>query len=1392
MGGLAVLRLISTSELNEEGILMRHITLVLLLLLNLFALSARASTSVPVPLQPWVDWVLAGEQQHLCPFLYNQSEAYRCAWPTQLTLNLTDKGGEFRQLWQLYQDTWVPLPGDQQYWPQQITVNGEPQPIAMDQGRPRLKLAAGRQLVTGQWQWAALPKNLMLPPTNALLALTINNTAIAQTEVDHQGRLWLAPRSQDERSTQPQGDALTVQVFRKIADQIPLQISSQITLEVAGEQRELLLGPVLLDTQIPLQLDSPLPASIEPDGRLRVQLRPGRWTLTLLSRSPGPVNQLTLPAAMAPWPAQEIWVFQAEPQLRLVEVDNLTSIDPQQTQLPPDWQRFPAYQLSQGDSMQLREIRRGNQEAEPNPLHLQRQLWLDFDGGGYSVQDTLGGQITQGGRLETTPDMQLGQVTLNGQPQLITRLADANRVGVEVRQGPLNLTADSRYLASRHVLPAVGWNTDLHTLRTLLHLPPGWSLLAASGMDQAPDTWLARWTLLDLFLVLLAAVAAYRLWGWPWGVLTLLTLVLIWHESAGMGPPRWVWLHLLAATALLRVLPAGRLRQAMIGYRNISLLLLLLIAIPFMVAEVRIAMYPQLAPTAPYNPSITMDQTDINTPRDDPQAISPPSLAQESLSRAPVASPPQSQTAALAPRDPNARLQTGPGLPSWQWRSTELSWNGPVQQDQQIRLVLLSPAVNLVLHLLRVLLLSLLILRMAGFNISRRQGIYQQYNLRSALLPITVLPLLVSMLLALPVPAQADIPDQELLAQLKTRLLAPPDCLPQCAQIATMQLTLTEQQVTAELEVHTQATVAVPLPGNHAHWRVNQVLINGQAAEALLRDDSGVLYLRLPAGIHHVQMQGTLLPSRQVQLELPLPPHKVQIEAYGWTVQGLDENGVPKAQLQFSRIVNHTAGDNSAAAQAESGQVEPGVQPGFVQLTRTLRLGLDWQVETQVQRLSPLGLPITLAIPLLKGESVLTEGRNVQDGKLQLTLDADQSVASWQSRLEKSAEIRLTAADTRSWVEHWLLDASTVWHVESDGLPVIQQQDNQGNRLPEWRPWPGESLTLHISRPAGVAGQTLTIDGSQLTVAPGHRAVDVSLALQLRSSQGTQHTLQLPDDISLQAVVIDGKHQAVRLQEDNSLTLPITPGTQNLQLNWRQQSGITPAFSTPDIGLHSPSVNNHITMTLGEDRWVLLAAGPRLGPAVLFWSVLAMVALLAFALSRVPFTPLRFQHWLLLGIGLTQVPLWMALVVVAWLLALGLRGRWQHESAGKLFNLAQVGLVLLTLLALSYLFLAIQQGLLGLPDMQISGHGSSANTLRWYQDRSDARLPQAWVFSVPLWVYRVLMLSWALWLAFALLRWLRWGWGCFSYRGLWRPFHLRLKVDGKNASKKKPATPDAE
>ncbi len=1318
---------------------------------------------VPEPLQPWVGWVLHGEEERLCPFLYTTADSRRCAWPSRLTLDLTDAGGRFEQQWEVYAASWVVLPGEARHWPQQVKVDGAPARVTFSEDQPRVRLAAGTHRVEGEFLWDRLPESLRIAEDSGLIALTVGGSRVEAPDVDEGGQLWLRERDSPRPDREAAGETLSAQVHRKVVDTIPLQVITRIDLDVSGSQREVVLGPALLAEHIPLRLGSPLPARLEPDGRLRIQVRPGRWTIELVSRHPGETTEIPLAAAPSPWPEEEFWVFEARRHLRLVEVAGVTPVDPRQTNLPADWRSLPAYRVGRGETMRLEVVRRGDPEPEPDKLGLARQLWLDFGGDGYTIQDTLTGTMTRGWRLEASPALELGQVTIGGQPQFITTLPGSDRQGVEVRRGSLQLVADSRYGGPIGDLRAVGWDQDMQSLRLHLNLPPGWRLFSASGMDNVPDTWLQRWTLLDLFLVLIASVAVYRLWGWRWGLIALVTLALVWHEQAGIGPPRYVWLNLLAAVALLRVLPQGRIRQAVTWYRNLALLVLVLIAIPFMVGEIRLAIYPQLERHASIRPQpVVADRVGGIALEEAPSsAPAEPATRQESyapLSKGQSLSQYLSESRQLTQIDPNARVQTGPGLPSWRWRQVDLLWNGPVDRGQRAGLVFLSPGHNLVLGFLRVGLLAALALLMMGFNYAPGRGVYRQAGLLGALL-------LLPMVMAVPQPAAADIPDPALLDELKTRLLQAPDCMPACAQSSRLRLEIDRETLHLRVEVHAEAAVAVPLPANSLHWLPEAVLIDGEPAPALFRARDGGLWTRVDEGTHQISLAGPSPDRSRFQLPLTLRPHRVDIQSEGWIVEGVHEDDVPDAQLQLTRV---KADGQVPAIRA----LEPSAMPTFTRVERTLRLNLDWTAETHVIRLSPAANAAIVEVPLLPGESVLTEGVRTVDGKVLVNMPPGEREAFWVSTLEKQSSLTLAAAETASWHEVWRVDVSPMWHLETDGIAVAHHKDRTGNWLPEWWPWPGEKVRLAVTRPEGVEGQTLTIDASTLTVQPGKRATDATLTLTARSSQGGQHTLLLPEGADLQSVTIDGTAQPVR-QDGRTVTLPLVPGKQTLALSWRTGQGIEPLYRTPQLDLGARSVNTMIELELGRNRWTLLAGGPRLGPAVLFWSTLLVIVLVAVGLSRVPFTPLRMHHWLLLGIGLSQVPVAMAAVAVGWLLALGLRGRSEPKLRPVSFDLMQIGLALLTLLALGFLFAAIKQGLLGLPEMQISGNGSSAYNLRWYQDRSVEQLPQAWVASVPLLVYRLLMLAWALWLAFALLRWLRWGWTSFSSHGIWRPLNLR-------------------
>lgn len=1339
------------------------------LLFSVIALAAPlAPDSVPAPLKPWTDWVLRGHENRTCPLVHGNPEERRCVWPTGLELVLDDRVGRFALTARVYADGWLALPGDAEHWPQQVEVDGKPAVVATVENRPGIRLAPGEHIVRGRFVWDRLPENLAVPTDAGIIALTVKGQSVPFPAFNEQGQLWIYREASGDAGSSERAETVDVQVYRRIIDSTPLRVVTHIDLDVSGKQREILLDGALPTDSIPLQVSSPLPARLEPDNKLRLQLRPGHWSVELTSRFPGPVESLPRPPSNAPWPAEEIWVFDARPQLRVVEVEGVPAVDPRQTNLPNDWKSLPAYRMESDATMNLRVIRRGDPEPEPDSLTLHRRIWLDFDGGGYTVNDMIGGRMTRDWRLNVRPGVDLGRVAIDGQPQTITREDETGAVGVEVRRGAVNLSADSR-IGDVRTLSATGWDKDFQSVSAELNLPPGWRLLAATGVDYAPDTWIARWTLLDLFVVLITTMAAARLWSWPSAALTLVALALLWHEP---DAPRYVWLNILAAAALLTVLPKGRIALLVRIYRNLALLALVLIAIPFMVDQARFALYPQLEqpwfemPSAA--PAPVMFRKQAETAVEAPKATdsyAPESKLYGSEPRRAAPAVPDRRDRAFRETDPNAVTQTGPGLPEWSWKSIQLGWSGPVLRGQEIGLVLLSPAVNFVLNISRIVLVIALALLFSG----RRPRLPPS-------LPRAAMPLLLIPLISFVPDANAEFPDQALLDELKSRLLAPSDCLPQCVEVPLLTIDATRSGLQQTLEIHAQETIALPLPVNAAQWIPSRVEVDKTPAEALFRDRQGGLWLALKPGRHIVMLSGPLPGRDQLQIPLPLKPRRVEATGEGWRIDGIRENGVPEVQLQLVRVPN---GDRQGS---ELPTLESRPLPPFLEVERTLKIGLDWRAVTVVRRASPPDRPVAVAIPLIEGESVVTPGLQVDDGKVMVNLLPGQRQVSWESVLAKKTAIVLEAPHTTDWTEVWRADVSPIWHMESEGLVVVHHQDAEGNWLPEWRPWPGESVTLHLTRPQSVPGNTLTIDRSHFELNSGTHASDATLTLSLRSSQGGQHTVTLPEQAELQSVAIDGTTQPIR-QHGRLVTLPLRPGELTATLVWREANGIRSRLVSPEIDLGAPSVNSSITFSVGQDRWVLLTGGPRFGPAVLFWGVLIVIALVSIALGRLPLAPIKTWQWFLLLIGLSQIPVIGGIVVVGWLLALGWRANAGAGLRDTWFNLLQLGLALLTLAALSLLLDAVRQGLLGLPDMQIAGNGSGPYRLNWYQDRSDPMLPRPWMISAPLWVYRVLMLAWALWLAYTLLNWLRWGWNCYASGGLWRPRKKKEQPEAADAAK---------
>jgi hypothetical protein len=930
----------------------------------------------------------------------------------------------------------------------------------------------------------------------------------------------------------------------------------------------------------------------------------------------------------------------------------------------------------------------------------------------------------------------------------------------------------------------VGWSEDVQSLSTNLHLGPGYTVFAVRGADSVSETWLQNWDLFGFFFVLLIAIAAGRLAGKPAALLALAALVASHQEQQA---PSATWFALLAAIALLRVLPAGWFRNLVRVSYAAAVISLLVVSVPFAVDQIRNAIYPQLAQPwsgwegSPQRPNLKMPMatsalraapqpTEESEPEwldDSRLEVKAPSggAAADSAHLQPAQQGPSSPSRyALAKagsralqQDPEATVQMGPGVPRWQWRTWELHWTGPVDKGHELRLYLLTPWQNRALALLRVVLLAALLavlLRRATPGRDRPGRGAPGPGATSAG-PLAAALLAALGLLGVTLPARADFPDATLLEQLRTRLTKPAECRPNCASIDELVLDVGDAGLTLTARVHAGERTSVRLPGPASTWVPAEIALDGRQPAPVVLLEDGFLHVRVEPGVHVIEARGPLPETDTLTLAFADRPHRARVHARGFKVDGVHEDGRVEQAVQLSRLLSVELGKPLQSA----------ALPPWLLLERVIELGPSWQVHNRMTRVTAVGAPIMVRVPLLPGELVTDSSLEVSGGELQLSFGRDQQTLEWTSRLTQSAQLALAASATGPWTERWTLLCGPIWHCELGGLPPTHRVQNGRFEL-ALAPWPGERASLTVTRPQPAAGQSVAIDSADLEVAPGARLLKATLSMALRSGRGASQRVGLPPDARVQSFSIDGQERPMRLQ-GKDLDFTLEPGAHAVVLQWQQPTGMGAIMRTPSVRLRGVAANTRVKVQLPRERWLLWASGPTWGPAILFWGYLVIVLGAAVLLGRIGHNPLRTHHWLLLALGLTQVPAVAALCVVGWFFVMAFRERMPEQSRW-LHNLSQVLLVIWTLTALTVLYDAVHASLLVNPDMQVAGAGSDDSVLYWYADRSAGVLPTPMIWSAPMWLWRVLMLLWSLWLAASLVRWLPWAFGCFVHGGLWK------------------------
>ena len=1311
---------------------------------------------VPEALQPWKSWATWDLTTLNSPPSFSDARAKMPLWPGRLTLTAGANGADWKFSVTVFDEAWLPLPGSNEHWPQSVVADGVSLPVVEKNARPSVRLLPGRHELSGQFKWNTMPQRVQLPPEIGLLTLIVNNETVEAPNWEASGALWLTRK----RIGETEADSISVNVYRLFEDGIPTWLRTELELTVSGKSREEELGWVLPEGWKLATVESGLPISIDDRGRAKVQVRAGKWTVSLHSFRTSDERSLRFSPEAQPMVNLELIGFKANPEFRLAEFTGLQPVDVTQTSYPQRWQGLPVFQWNTAEAITLEEKQRGMGMQRPAGLAVTRHLWLDEAGQGFVYHDQVIGYNQQIWRLDVAPELELGSVRVNGTGQLITASPIDNAQGVEIRTRNLNIEAIGR-MPNMQEIKAIGWRADADHLAVNIDLPPGWRALAVFGADSVQGDWLTAWSLLDLFLLLIFAAAVFRLFGFWAGLVALLAFGLSYHEP---GATRFLWLFMVVKVAMLQVVKHEKGRQWISVWRFVAAGILALFLIPFLWSQLQIAIYPQLEyagvnyrertllPAVETSSQTAAFDVEFGNAGEFPWANVPDDSEEYELSQRQISqAPSKAQFEQNLQFDPKAQIQTGPARPEWSWNQVRCSWSGPVSAEQKIRPILLSLNQHRVLTVIRIALIVLLGLVLAGGKRLKFRSAGRNSQKAAGLLVFAAL---------MCGPLQGvgqEIPDAQTLQLLAERLQQTSDAFPNAAVIPMATLKVDGNRVELTAEVHTAVEVAVPLPGRLPHWSPVSVTVAGQSSELVCRKD-GYLWIVLPQGVHQVVVQSLLPDVSDWEWTYLLKPKLVAIEASDWTVTGVREDGTPEQQVFFARKERTVAGAAGFDRRDFS---------AIVSVKREIEAGLVWQVRNQVTRLSKKGRAVSIKVPLLPGENVLTSNVVVDGGFIEVRFGADDTSFSWVSELPRGKDLMLKAPATDQWIEQWHLVTSPVWNVTRTGLAPIFQAD-ESDLIPVWLPWPNEEATLAFSEPTAIVGATTTIQRVMHSSDLGHRQQTGRLSLEVESSLGGEFPVSLEVDSEITAVFVKGRTIPVR-RVGEAVVIPVQPGKQSIVIEWRVDKSLQTIVEATPVKLPFSSANVTVQMNVPGSQWILWANGPTMGPAIRFWVILAFAILAGLILGRIKDSPLGTIQWILLMIGLTQIHVLAAAFVVVWLFALSLRSKFDPTAVPFWrFNVQQVLLVLLTIVALAVLVFAVSRGLLGDPEMFIAGNGSYGSSLKWFQPSVESALPQPSVVSVSVWYFRLLMLLWSLWLALALLGWLSKGWSAFVSGGVWR------------------------
>jgi uncharacterized membrane protein len=540
--------------------------------------------------------------------------------------------------------------------------------------------------------------------------------------------------------------------------------------------------------------------------------------------------------------------------------------------------------------------------------------------------------------------------------------------------------------------------------------------------------WLDTWELFSLFIVLLITVAVARTLGKPSAAIALLFLVLAHGEREH---PSLSWLLLLLIGSLLPHLKAPWLRRLALTTGAVTLFNVLMMALPMVHQDARLTLHPHLdAQQRAWSAQRFESSIDYSLEEGyanmNMRNISAPQMKLSKGGRYKNIQLQQAQAPLrrqLNQVDPNAVVQTGPGVPTWRWRSHHLAFSGPISPDQTLKLSLLSPAYVRLWHASRALsllaLLGLVLMWLKGaferaqdaqggskrdtavkgthavglmigllvsvsavmgvhMSIAHAQEVPQQQQQQQQQQPFKLTPQALtpppSTQQALPLKAQKPsvqastegvFPPQAMLDELRERLLKrrPQEerCQGECLYLPFFELSAEGRTLTLKAEVHAEGDTALLLPGKLQRVAWREVKLNGITAPTRgeRHGEDLALAVRVPRGVHTLSASATLADLESLTLTLYDRPRQLSLDLKGWSLEGEQAQVEGSLTLTREQQASPQASPNDPQASEEATPPSERTQAGSLR-------DLTW---FQVHRHLVVGLPWEVETTIMRPHS---------------------------------------------------------------------------------------------------------------------------------------------------------------------------------------------------------------------------------------------------------------------------------------------------------------------------------------------------------------------------------------------------------------------------------------